>query len=130
MRVLDEWLLTPVRAAIHLPTATAVAADLHLGYDRVRRRGGEAVPARSVAAELAPLGRLLGEQGVRRLVVAGDLFEDGRCQRDELVAGLQDWLREAGVELVGVVPGNHDRGLGEGQLPVCRDGLTLGEWRV
>ncbi len=36
MRVLDEWLLTPWRGAIHLPTATAVVADPHLGYDRVR----------------------------------------------------------------------------------------------
>ena len=45
MLVHDEWLLTAQRAAVHLPTATAVIADLHLGYDQVRRRGGEAVPS-------------------------------------------------------------------------------------
>jgi metallophosphoesterase superfamily enzyme len=130
MRVLDDWLLTPQRAAIHLPTATAVAADLHLGYDRVRRRGGEAVPVRPVAHELCPLAAALAENGVRRLVVAGDLFEDGRCQREELVGELQAWLRETGVELVGVAPGNHDGGLGGSGLPVFPDGVVLGRWRV
>ena len=40
-----NWLLTPERAAIHLPTATAVLADLHLGYNEVRCGTGEAVPA-------------------------------------------------------------------------------------
>src|SRR5436309_2915696 len=30
MRVNKDWLLTPQRAALHLPTATAVIADLHL----------------------------------------------------------------------------------------------------
>ena len=59
MRVLDDWLLTPSRTAIHLPTATAVIADLHLGYDRVRRRGGEAVPTLSVAQDLDPLRPML-----------------------------------------------------------------------
>ena len=47
MYVHEDWLLTPYRAAIHLPTATAVIADLHLGYDQVRQRGGEAVPSSS-----------------------------------------------------------------------------------
>lgn len=128
---LTDWLLCPQRAAVHLPTATAVVADLHLGYDRVRRRGGEAVPYRSVGRELGPLGRCLEEHRARRVVVAGDLFEDGRHQRDEMVEELLGWLAGRGVELVGVVPGNHDRGLGEGcGLPVCRDGVRLGEWLV
>src|SRR5580700_10945138 len=103
MRVLDEWLLTPRRTAIHLPTATAVAADLHLGYDRVRRRGGEAVPGLPMARELEPLRQALIEHRVRRLVVAGDLFEDGRHQRDEMVEELQAWLTANDVDLVAVV---------------------------
>src|SRR4051812_9631722 len=104
MRVLGDWLLTAGRLAVHLPTRTAVAADLHLGYDRVRRRGGEAVPGRALAVELAPLRQELRRRDVSRLVVAGDLFEDGRCQREEMVEELLAWLREAKVELVGVVP--------------------------
>ncbi len=131
MRVLDEWLLTMGRVAVHLPTRTAVAADLHLGYDRVRRRGGEAVPARTVTEELAALANVLRTEVVGRLVIAGDLFEDGRVERDELVAEFLDWLGREGIELVGVVPGNHDRGLGNDQrLGIRRDGIALGRWRI
>src|SRR5262245_53967702 len=125
-----DWLLTPERVAVHLPTRTVVVADLHLGYDRVRRRGGEALPARSIARELAPLRDLLSREEIRRVVVAGDLFEDGRYQREEMVEELHAWLTETGAELVGVVPGNHDRGLVGAALPVCPDGIELEEWRI
>src|SRR5205823_7028233 len=73
--VWDDWLLTAARAAIHLPTRTAVVADLHLGYAEVRRRAGEAVPLRPVAASLEPLRTLLAEQAAEHLVLAGDVFE-------------------------------------------------------
>src|SRR5205085_3477429 len=111
MRVHDDWLLTPERAALHLPTGTAVVADLHLGYDQVRRRGGEAVPAVGLEEALAALGAVVFRHDVRRLVIAGDLFEDGRCAGQ--AAELLNWLAAAGVELVGLVPGNHDRGLSQ-----------------
>jgi putative SbcD/Mre11-related phosphoesterase len=130
-RVLGEWLLTPERVALHLPTATAVAADLHLGYDEARRRRGEAVPARPLDEQLAPLGRALARHSCRRLVIAGDLLEDGRCR--EALAGMRAWLGAANVELVGVVPGNHDAGLSEapgGGVVVCAEGVRLGDWRV
>ena len=42
MRVHEDWLLTAQRVAIHVPTRTAVLADLHLGYDAARQRRGEA----------------------------------------------------------------------------------------
>jgi len=126
-----DWLLTPRRVAVHLPTRTAVAGDLHLGYDRARRRGGEAVPPRSIEEELGPLRRSLEEQGVSRLVVAGDLFEDARFERDEMVEELLGWASRHGVELAAVVPGNHDRGLGDAtDLPLRREGARLGEWAV
>jgi uncharacterized protein len=131
MRVLDDWLLTPRRLAVHEPTATGVVADLHLGYDRVRRRNGEAVPVRAIRDELAALARALREGGVSRLAIAGDLFEDGRVERDEMIDGLLAWLDAEGVELVGVVPGNHDRGLGENErLRICKGGIVLGRWRI
>ena len=135
MRALDDWLLTPARAAIHTPTMTAVVADLHLGYDRVRRRGGDAVPVRRVADELAALRLELSRQGVSRLVIAGDLFEDGRYQRDEVLRELIAWLEASGVELIAVVPGNHDR-LGavvevDGwTMPLFPEGFDLGGWHV
>lgn len=128
-QVLGDWLLTPQRVALHLPTGTAVVADLHLGYDAARRRRGEAVPARPLGEQLAPLGLALARHGCRRLVVAGDLLEDGGCR--DVLAELHAWLGAAGVELVGVVPGNHDAGLsGADELPLAPEGVRLGEWRV
>ena len=146
MRVLSDWLLTPERAALHLPSATAVVADLHLGYDGARRRRGEAVPCCPLDETLGRLGRALGRHGVRRLVVAGDLLEDGRCAA--VPADLLRWLDRAGLELVGVVPGNHDRGpaktgergaqgarcaadpLAVAGVLVFPEGFPLGPWRV
>ncbi len=130
MLVHTDWLLTPERAAIHLPTATAVVADLHLGYDQARRRRGEAVPIQGLDDLLPALAALSTRHGVRRLIVAGDLFEDAAGLA--LVPDLLRWLGEHGLELAGVVPGNHDRALtgSEPPLPLCPAGMLLGDWRV
>jgi len=130
MRVHTDWLLTPERAALHLPTATAVLADLHLGYDQARRRRGEAVPLFSLDEVVATLGPLFARHAVRRLVIAGDLVEDGHGEAP--VGEFLDWLKGTGVELAGVVPGNHDRGLERdpSRLPLCPEGFQLGRWRV
>jgi putative SbcD/Mre11-related phosphoesterase len=130
MQVFHHWLLTPQRAAIHLPTATAVVADLHLGYDEARRRGGDAIPAVALDDTLAGLKALFASTFVRRLVVAGDLCEDARC--GDAVVELLAWLSREGIELAGVVPGNHDRGLevpGE-HFPLFPKGMRLGAWQV
>jgi metallophosphoesterase superfamily enzyme len=124
-----QWLLTPERAAIHLPTRTVVVADLHLGYGQARQSRGEAVPCPGLAETLAPLRPALSRHRVSRMVVAGDLFEDA-CY-PALAADLVAWLKAIGIELAAVVPGNHDRGLAEGMsLPVCRTGVVRGGWRV
>jgi putative SbcD/Mre11-related phosphoesterase len=129
MRPLADWLLTPECAAVHLPTETAVIADLHLGYGAARRAAGEAVPVLPLEVVLAPLARLFARGAARRLIIAGDLFEDG--PHEETATALGGWLRRERVELVGVVPGNHDRGLSAGgALPVCPEGIDLGGWRV
>jgi putative SbcD/Mre11-related phosphoesterase len=130
VRVHGDWLLTPERAAIHLPTATAVLADVHLGYDGARRRRGDAVPAVDLEACLAPLHALVLRHDIRRLAIAGDLFEDG--PHPKLVDELLAWLKQAKIDRLVVVPGNHDRGLHSGHpsLEVLRNGLTLGPWRV
>jgi putative SbcD/Mre11-related phosphoesterase len=130
MLVHADWLLTPERVAVHVPTATAVAADLHLGYDQARRRRGEAVPLTGTDDLLRALAVLVPRHGLRRLVIAGDLFEDaaGRALVPDLLRG----LGRHGVELTGVVPGNHDRGLARAEpaLPLCPDGVRLGDWLV
>ncbi len=130
MRVLDDWLLTSARAAIYLPTGTAVIADVHLGYGEARHRNGDAVPGRSVASILAPLLRIVAVHNVRGLVVAGDLFESGPIASK--VTELLAWCAAAGIKSLGVVPGNHDRGLAEKapELPICPNGVTLGDWCV
>jgi uncharacterized protein len=129
MQISRDWMLTPWRAAVHLPSRTAVVADVHLGYAQARCRAGDAVPAVSIRHALAPLQQLFDVHRVRRLVVAGDLFEE-RPSR-ELVDELLAWLRDVSVELVALVPGNHDRGVRAlPELPVCVDGYPLGAWRV
>lgn len=130
MRVFHDWLLTPQRAAIHVPSATAVLADLHLGYDEVRRRGGEALPTFDLGDSLTRLRTLVDRYQVRQLIIAGDLVEGARGG-DAAQAFLQR-LGEVGLPLVTIVPGNHDRRwLGDHcSFPVHEKGIRLGGWRV
>ncbi|MCI0640974.1 MAG: metallophosphoesterase [Gemmataceae bacterium] len=107
MKVLNDWLLTPERVAVHLPSATAVVADLHLGYQEMRRQSGEAVPLTSLRKELAPLWRALKAASVQRLVIAGDLFE--RKFLAETWEELQQLLSKRKIVLAAWIPGNHDR---------------------
>ncbi len=43
---------------------------------------------------------------------------------------MRSWLTASGVELVAVVPGNHDRGLEKTTLPVRQEGVPLGRWLI
>jgi metallophosphoesterase superfamily enzyme len=130
MRVHTDWLLTAERAAIHLPTWTAVVADVHLGYGRARCRRGEAIPGGELDDTIAALAPLLTRPEVHRLAIAGDLVEDAAGR--DLIPELLAWLGGCGVELAGIVPGNHDRSLRQPglSLPLHPDGFTLGDWRV
>ena len=128
LRVHRDWLLTPHRAALHEPTGTAVIADLHLGYDRARRRAGEAVPALDLEDTVASLTDLFASHSVRRLVVAGDLVENRAGSG--LAGAFRSWLAGMGVELTAVVPGNHDRGRSLEGLPCYREGFWLRGWQV
>lgn len=127
LRLDADWLLTPKRAAVHVATATAVVADLHLGYDLVRRRGGEAVPRADLHPLAAELEVLVRRHGARRLVVAGDLVEGPAAW--EAVPGFLQLLSSVGLELAAVVPGNHDR-QPTLALPWHTDGYELAGWRV
>jgi metallophosphoesterase superfamily enzyme len=133
MRVLCDWLLAPERVAVHLPTRTAVVADLHLGYAEARRRRGEAVPSESVTELLEPLRRVKQQHAARQLVIAGDLLEDGDCR--ETLADFLEWLDRSEIDRIAVVPGNHDLGLEasldvKSRLPVYPQGVEVGEWRI
>ncbi|MGH7170449.1 MAG: metallophosphoesterase, partial [Gemmataceae bacterium] len=133
MHVLHEWLLTPERVAVHLPTRTAVVADLHLGYAEARRRRGEAVPSESVAELLEPLRRMSQQHAIRNLIIAGDLLEDSDCH--EALTAFLDWLKESEMDLIALVPGNHDFGLvlptaAQSRLTLHPEGLRLGAWQI
>jgi putative SbcD/Mre11-related phosphoesterase len=103
------WRLAPEGAAIHPGERLAVVADVHLGYEWARGRGGDCIPAHSLHETLTKLTRLLERAAIDRLVVAGDLVESPRyCRRtDDDRARLTAWLAERGVTLI-TLAGNHD----------------------
>ncbi len=109
MQVLTDWLLTAERVAVHLPSNMAVVADLHLGYAEARRRAGEAGPVRSLEELLQPLAAVLSRQQSRRLVIAGDLLEAGRCHT--VLSDFHSWRKQHALEQTILIPGNHDRDL-------------------
>jgi metallophosphoesterase superfamily enzyme len=129
MLVLGEWRLTPERVALHEPSGAGVVADLHLGYDQARAAAGDAVPIRRLEDALAPLGKL-ASRGMRRLIVAGDLFERGVDA--ELLRRFHDYLKGCGIEWTGWTPGNHDRGWEayRDSAPLAPEGVRLGRWLV
>ena len=125
--VLDDWLLSAWRVAIHRPTATAVIADVHLGYSQARRDAGDAVPLQGVDNGMALLSCAQLHTGFRRLVVAGDMFE--KAFTEEPYAAFVGLLDRLEVEWVGLVPGNHDRKL-PGYVPLWEHGVHLGPWHI
>jgi metallophosphoesterase superfamily enzyme len=128
MRIFDDWLLLPQRFAVHEPSATAVLADVHLGYSAARQRLGDAIPWRSVAEEMAPLTIAAASCDIRALVVAGDLFERGFDAA--IFAQWMDLLGRLKIRFVGLVPGNHDHGTSDNVLPLLSDGYDLAGWRI
>ncbi|SRR5581483_1805364 len=133
MRVLRDWLLTAERVAVHLPTRTAVVADLHLGYAEARCRRGEAVPSESVTELLQPLLRVQQQHNAHRLIIAGDLLEDVDCH--EALSEFLGWLNGSDMELIALVPGNHDLGLetipkAKSHLRLHPDGVNVDDWQI
>jgi metallophosphoesterase superfamily enzyme len=133
MHIEREWLLTAQRVAVHVPTRTAVVADLHLGYTEARRRRGEAVPHENIFDILDPLEQVRQQHAAERLIVAGDLLEDGEC-REALKAFLV-WVDQRKIDLIALVPGNHDLKLtvsaaAASRLPLYPQGVTLGDWCI
>jgi putative SbcD/Mre11-related phosphoesterase len=107
--MIAPWRLTPEGGLVHPGERLAVVADVHLGYEWARGRGGDCVPAHSLAETLEKLECLLARTPVERLVVAGDLVESSRpCRRTGAdVVALTHWLAGRGVALIRLA-GNHD----------------------
>jgi uncharacterized protein len=106
---LEGWHFTPEGAAVFGPEATAVIADVHLGYEWARGSAGDCVLEHSFAETVTRLESLLDRMPLSRLIVAGDLLESARpCQRTAQDLGrLEAWLAKRGVSLL-VLEGNHD----------------------
>jgi putative SbcD/Mre11-related phosphoesterase len=130
IRVLEHWLLLPERIALHEPSATAVIADVHLGYSAARRWQGDAVPLRSVREELQPLINAACVHDVRSVIVAGDLFERGYDAK--MADDFLEVLKTLRIDCAGIVPGNHDRGIEKATrtLPILKRDFELGGWRI
>src|ERR1700733_9162315 len=127
MRFCDDWLLLPERIAFHEPTATAIIADVHLGYTKTRQEMGDAIPSRSASDELLPLIKASSGRAIRRLVVAGDLFERNFDSAD--YEAFLEVLARLEIHWLGLAPGNHDRGAADA-MPHFPDGYDLAGWRI
>ncbi|MBI2804470.1 MAG: metallophosphoesterase [Planctomycetes bacterium] len=124
----NTWRLLPQRIALHEPSATAVIADVHLGYSAARQRQGDAVPLRAVAEEMQPLLDAARAVNLRGLLVAGDLFERGFDP--ELYQQFSAVLKQAHIDFLGLIPGNHDRGIDTTALPTFAGGYDLAGWQI
>ncbi|MFO0815893.1 MAG: metallophosphoesterase [Gemmatales bacterium] len=129
MWIQQNWRLTPERVAIHQSSATAVLADMHLGYVAARRGDGEAVPHFGEAERLDYLTELFQQLQIKHVVVAGDLVESPRHG----LPVVRDWatqLEELHISLH-LTPGNHDAGLQDVPgLQVHHEGFAIGDWLV
>ncbi len=123
----SPWLLTAEGAAVHVPSETAVIADVHLGYEWSRASGGDSLPPHSMAETLAKLDSLLGRAKVARLIVAGDLVETPKpCPKTARdVRSLVGWLRERGVSSL-FLRGNHD----PARMPPLPSSSVLDGWTI
>ena len=130
MRLFNDWRLLPQRFAVHEASATAALADVHLGYNASRQRLGDAIPWRSVAEEMQPLADAVKTHDIRSLVVAGDLFERGYDA--ELLQQFLAVLDHLHIQFLGLVPGNHDRGIEKAApvMPLFPEGYEIGRAHV
>lgn len=125
--LIDPWQVAPEGALVHPVERMAVLADVHLGYEWARGRGGDCLPAHSLAETLAKLARLLARGPIDRLVVAGDLVESSRpCRRTASdVVALSHWLGDRGVSIVRLA-GNHD----PRRRPPLPESLEVDGWTI
>ncbi len=125
---IGDWILTACGAAVHRECETAVVADLHLGYAESRQQRGDAVPTRDLSTTLLPIQSLMQSLSLTRLVIAGDLFQQGPIE--SILSSLESWLSQNQFTIT-IIPGNHDRGMSRfaDRFDVQSE-MMLGEWHV
>ncbi len=123
----DDWRLDHRRMALHRPTGTLVVGDLHLGYLHSRQRLGESVPLESLAEELVGLELGWNELQPSGLLIAGDLVER---QATGLIPAFAQWAQARSIQIIGLIPGNHDSKINQAPFPILEQGYRLGRWRI
>ena len=105
--------LWPQRAVWWPAARTLIVADLHLGKEHTYASVGIGIPGTVLDETLDRLAWCVRESGARRVIVAGDLLHARAGITPSLVERVGRWRASIdGVEVV-VVPGNHDRSIGE-----------------
>ncbi|MDQ6827400.1 MAG: hypothetical protein M3081_00865 [Gemmatimonadota bacterium] len=125
-----EISLAPGGAAWIASQATAVIADVHLGYARAARRRGGYLPTvehpEEIAARVVAMCLALG---ATRLVIAGDLRHSTRdadkLELDDVAAFRAQLLKDGALERVDLVAGNHDRGDASAVARIDVDGVEI-----
>jgi putative SbcD/Mre11-related phosphoesterase len=122
-----RWQFLPEGVLWHERAKAIVIADLHLGYEMSRARGGDFLPLYTVRNVIDRLQPIFDFTSCETLVVAGDVIESSTAigRNSNALAELVDWLDRQGVKPV-FVKGNHDaKGLGNYPDSVEIDGWVI-----
>ena len=110
--------------------ATAVIADVHLGYARAaRRRGGYLPPVESPDTVAARVLALTTRLGTSRLVIAGDLRHSTRDVDTAELAEVDAFLARlrTALDRLDLIAGNHDRSVSTLGVPAMLPEIAIGE---
>jgi DNA ligase-associated metallophosphoesterase len=110
---------------------TVLVADLHLGKGAAFRAAGHPVPTGTSRETLERLSAVVAAApSARVLWVLGDLFHAGAGVTPDLAGSWARWQRHHPGLTVGLVAGNHDRGLEEvarsWRMEVAGEGIRVG----
>jgi metallophosphoesterase superfamily enzyme len=105
-KVAPDVLLDSRRALMHTRQGWLAVADIHFGYESVRRMQGALMPDWGMAQSEQTLRDLLAHHKPKRLILVGDIM-DGKSSAKE-TAALLDRLATLVAEIVCIL-GNHDK---------------------
>lgn len=105
----ESVLLHPARALVWPRRRTAFVADVHLGKGDLLRRHGLAVPSGERDRDLDRLATLIGQHGIERLIVLGDLVHARLPDQAPWLERLAEFRRTHAGMALQLVGGNHDR---------------------
>lgn len=105
--------LLPERAVWWPGARTLVVADLHLGKEHAFAAVGIGLPGAVLDETLERLSWCVDETGAERVVIAGDLLHAKAGLTGQLMDRVAIWRHSLGAREVLLVPGNHDRAIGD-----------------